>query len=113
MNLHLRQTGRTYRMLCQAVSLNAQGRAVYIYVHHEVFRRRLVTWAKELHLPSSVKIEVLPDDFNWSTMRPHDRMHTNCVCLVDHAAVEIHLQELDEQILKLQQLTRQLYHLTT
>lgn len=111
MNLHLRQTGRTTRMLAQAASYAAQGRAVYVYAHHPHYVRELQKKFGE-HYPS-VKFEVLPESWDWSTMRPNDRAHPNCVFLVDHYAIELHLEDTDKEIMRLQQLARQLYHLTT
>lgn len=111
MNEHLRQTGRTTRMLATATSLCTRGRAVYIYTD-SVGVRRLQA---ELRDPAwrSIKIEVLPEHFNWETMRPSDRAHPNCVFLVEHHLIEERLQRLDKEIMQMQQLARQLYHLTT
>lgn len=111
MNEHLRQTGRTERMLANAISLCTQGRAVYIYTDSRGVRRL----QDQLRNPawSSIKVEVLPEDFNWTIMKPHDRAHPNCVFLVEHQLIELELQKLDERILRLQQLARQLYSLTT
>jgi hypothetical protein len=114
MNLHLRQTGRTTRMLAQAAAMANLGRAVYVYAHHITYVRQL---EKQFHgggrNHASVKFEVLPHDWNWRTMCPNDKAHPNCVFLVDHATVEIHLEEVDKEIMRLQQLARQMYSLTT
>lgn len=110
MNEHLRQTGRTQRMLASAVSLCAQGRAVYIYTDAHGVRRL----KDQLRDPrwSSIAVEPLPEDFDWTTMSVR-KSHPNCVFLVEHQIVEQHLAELDAKIMRLQQLARQLYHLTT
>lgn len=114
MNLHLRQTGRTTRMMEQAVSHAAQGRAVYVYAHHRVYVRQLEQkFQRQLIVYPSIKIEMLPDAWDWQSMRPNDKAHPNCVFLVDHTAVELHLEEIDKEIMRRQQLARQLYSLTT
>ncbi len=51
--------------------------------------------------------------FNWARMRPETDNDYTCRYFVDHAAVEQELEALDKQILRLQQLARQLYALTT
>jgi len=112
MNLHLRQTGRTTRMLAQAAAYAAQGRAVYVYGHHPHYVR-LMQRDFGTGFPS-VKFEVLPEDWDWVCMQPGgQRAHPNCVFLVDHLAIELRLEELDKQLMKMQQLVRQLYALTT
>ena len=114
MNDHLRQTGRTTRLMGQAVSLAAQGRAVYIFAHNSQYAQRMQR-DFEAQFPSvkSVKFDVLPEGFNWRSMQPGGpRHHPNCVFLVDQCAVELHLIEVDKQIMQLQQLARQLYQLT-
>lgn len=46
-------------------------------------------------------------------MKISQNAHPNCAVLVDHAAVEQRLARLDEQMMYLAQLQRQLYALTT
>ena len=111
MNNHLRQTGRTTRMLAAAASYAAQGRAVYVYAHHQTYVEMLKRQFGSQY--PSVSIEVLPKIWDWSSMRPNHLAHPNCVFLVDHNAVEIHLEDVDKEIMRLQQLARQLYSLTT
>lgn len=115
MNEHLRQTGRTSRMISQAVALMCQGREVVILAHHEVFARDLrqrVDAALVAGGARSIKVQVMPERFNWRTMRV-EGANPNSVFLVDHMAIEIQVEDIDKQILRLQQLARQLYPLTT
>lgn len=112
MNAHLRQTGRTERMIANALSLNARGRAVYIFTDSQRGVARLREILRPEH--NAIKVEVIPQHFDWEWMRPQgSNPHPNYVFLVEHQVIERELGKLDEEILRLQQLSRQLYHLTT
>lgn len=111
MNEHLRQRGRTERMLAAATSYSALKREVRVYVHSPGYAQQLSRHPLLRQRPD-IKVEAVPEDFDWTKMH-NPRLHPNCVCLVDHAAIEVKLQHLDEQALRLDQLRRQLYALTT
>lgn len=110
MNEHLRQTGRTTRLMEKAQEIENQGRQVTLYVHNKSYQRLVEGEARRRG--QTFTVDSIPYHFDWEHMRPMEYQGPN-VCLVDHAAVEIELQRLDERILKMQQLARQLYHLTT
>jgi hypothetical protein len=115
MNEHLRQTGRTERMIREAIRLSYMGRAVYVLVHEKSYIESLQYRIHDTvgHCNHGIKVEVLPESFDWERMRPsQSRAHPNCVWLVEHAAAEMRLEQLDMQILLLQQLQRQVYQLT-
>lgn len=110
MNDHLRQTGRTTRLVANAISYDTQGHEVYVLVHDLTYARVLAKHAMLRQRPG-IKVEVVPENFDWTTFRLETR--PDAICLVDHAAIEVKLQRLDEHILRQQQLARQLYALTT
>lgn len=111
MNEHLRQTGRTTRLMKKAQDLVAMGHTVTLLVHDDRYRRTVAQRAEQLRY--SFRVSVVPQYFDWEKMRPREVRDSTTVWLADHAAVEQHLQHLDEEILRLQQLARQLYALTT
>lgn len=89
---HLRGTGRTTRMVEAALSLSADGRAVYLVAAtaEDAARiRRLVSDKADLR-PHGIKVET------WDSLGPVNErdgfrprgMHPNCVVLVDHHAIE-------------------------
>lgn len=93
-----------------------QGRAVYFYVANQKDARLLRDKANHMGLQrvwQHAKFEALPEGFNWETFTPHNRAHLSCAFIVDHSLIESELLEIDKQIMRLQQLARQLYHLTT
>lgn len=115
MNEHLRQTGRTERLIKEAIRLSHMGRAVYVLVHNRNYIEPLQHRIHDTvgHRNHGIKVELLPEEFDWGRMRPcRSHAHPNCVWLVEHAAAEMRLEQLDMQILLLQQLQRQVYQLT-
>lgn len=93
-----RNTGRTRRMLRDAMKLCEAGRAVYVIAadsaHADTLKHSLYEIRREVHCDSpdpgynSIKIET-PDtlNFDWRIMAvPH--AHPKCVFLVDHYAIE-------------------------
>ncbi len=118
MNEHLRQSGRTSRMLSNAVALAVQGWIVYVLAHETKYAEQLRVRLKA-DLPSaspackSIKFQTVPDDFDWAIMRPHSARHDDhCVWLVDHATIEQCILKLHQQIMQKQLLATQLYALT-
>lgn len=122
MNEHLRQTGRTTRLVEQACREAYAGRAVYLLVpgHDQVrwmedFVNR--TWAKMVNeaRPHGIKVENMRhwDDhrlWDWAEMQPMPRNHhSNCLFLVDHTAVEIRLEQVQRDIKHLAELAGKLY----
>lgn len=115
MNEHLRQTGRTERLIEEAIRLSHMGRAVYVLVHNRNYVEPLQHRIHDTvgHRNHGIKVEPLLEGFDWEKMRPlHSRAHPNCIWLVDQAAAEQYLEQLDLQVLRLQQLQRQVYQLT-
>jgi hypothetical protein len=106
MNKHLIQTGRTTRLVEKAARLQADGHDVVVLMPTiqmaQILQR---TWNL------SVPVRAIPDTFDWETLK--DRHHPRRVCLLDHTVVEMRLQEIDNEIMRLQQQARQLYPLTT
>lgn len=106
MNEHLKQTGRTTRLIEKAKQLQAEGRNVVVLMPTRQMAQVLQrTWRLD------VPVEAVPDEFDWVRLQDPRRPYTTF--LVDHRAVEMRLQEIDEEIMRLQQLARQLYPLTT
>lgn len=95
-----RRTGRTSRMLGDAIKLASEGRTVYVLVSRNTFNfaydklrkltkpvvyclnRPYAEFANGLKLESGV-----PSGFDWVVMRPLGS-HPNCVFLVDHEVIE-------------------------
>lgn len=81
-----RQTGRTTRMLAEAVTLAKAGRAVYVVVANEREVERI-----ESLLPDNLGIQVETEyslgNLDWESLRLVGA-HPNCVVLVDHYAIE-------------------------
>lgn len=80
-----RATGRTTRLLDEAIRLANEGRAVY------VIARQATMLQEEINkrLPNSgIKCEEsIPYGFSWPAMRVIGS-HPNCVWLIDHYAIE-------------------------
>ena len=113
MNEHLRQTGRTDRMLGMAASLVAQGYTVHVLMANEMEARNLRDSRRHAYPLNQLTVGTV-DGLDWKTLRPRDvPYHPDTKYLIDHHAVELRLQDLDEEILQKQQLARQLYALTT
>lgn len=117
MNEHLRQTGRTTRMLERAMMEALHGHAVYVLAdspYTRLLARQFEDmWRKHhgsrLHgvkfeTPSSV-------GFDWDQMR-QPSAHPNCVFLLDHTIVEREIQQIQKTIERLATKAAQLYPLT-
>lgn len=97
MNKHLRQTGRTTRMLKHALQLSEQRRAVYVIADNErqadMMRRQLGDG------PHGIKVETLASLGNYDLITGDLRgAHPNCVVLVDHYVIERRFGRLWEQM---------------
>ena len=74
-NIHARGSGRTTRMIEQALQKHDEGRAVYILCHDNNFKREaerlamLICKQKGVVLPSSIKFETVESlgfsNINW------------------------------------------------
>lgn len=118
MNEHLRQTGRTTRLIEKAVHEARAGRAVHILVAQSPQGKLLAKRVDDLwqHLypgdrGHGIKVELPMPGFNWNYMRPINA-HPNCVFLVDHTLAEAHIEEIQKDINKLAKLAAKLYPLT-
>lgn len=80
-----RRTGRTIRLVSEALLLAGQGRAVYVIARQAAALQKRI----DKDVPGSgIKCEPqLPVGFNWRTMRV-EGSHPNCVWLVDHYMIE-------------------------
>jgi hypothetical protein len=87
-----RGTGRTSRMITHAISLQMEGRAVYIISASQDHARFL---RDQLPQNSTIKVETPSSagNFDWRTMSLRGA-HPNCVVLVDHFAIESHFAPL-------------------
>ena len=83
-----KRTGRTTRMLNEAIRLADEGRAVYVIAASHDHARRLSAL-----LPEDCGVKVEPPDakgnLDWQATRLQGG-HPNCVVLVDHYAIEKH-----------------------
>lgn len=80
-----RKTGRTDRLIDEALRLSGGGKAVYIITQQAT---ELQSRIDRICPNSGIKCEpVLPVHFDWFTMRPVGA-RPNCVWLVDHYIVE-------------------------
>lgn len=86
----LRATGRTTRMLEEAIRQDKQGRAVYVmaatHFQADWIKRKLLDMTKGK--PGGIKVEHPRSmNFDWDRMLMPGA-HANCVILVDHFAIE-------------------------
>lgn len=85
-----RASGRTHRMMLEAINLAQNGRAVYVVCHtmaHANYLHR--EWADKTQ-GLGIKFETtetLGPSWSWETMKSLG-MHPNCVVLVDNWAIE-------------------------
>jgi hypothetical protein len=94
-----RRTGRTTRMLAEAVKLAKKGRAVYIIVANASQGRRLEKQCGEAFQRLGIKFETPGSvgNFDWETMTLRGA-HPNCVALVDHYAIEARFPRIVEML---------------
>jgi len=123
-NEHLRQTGRTERMIQEAFFAVRQRRAVYVMVAQAEHVKPMIiriddAWLAfcEQHgmrdVVHGIKVETprtLPF-WNWTTMQL-ERAHPNCIVFVDHSAVEMQIEFLQRQIKAMAEQIGRLYPLT-
>lgn len=96
MSDHLRQTGRTTRMLERALRLARDGRAVYVLAvdrqHIAWLKGRLAELEGAAEVRESIKFEtdatLGPSGPDWSRMLPSISAHPNCILLADHYYIE-------------------------
>lgn len=83
---NLRGTGRTHRMIQEAIRLAREGRAVYVIAADQSHRKLL-----ESQIPDGLGISVetpgTTGNFDWQRMELRGA-HENCVVLADHYAIE-------------------------
>jgi hypothetical protein len=87
-----RQTGRSTRMLHEAMRLSKERRAVYVVAdnlnHVKVLEGVLAAmYPNEVHHGIKIDTPELLGKFDWWTLRV-ERAHPNCVFLVDHYCIE-------------------------
>jgi hypothetical protein len=93
----LRQTGRTTRMISQAMAMHAAGLKVYVITHASAYAKVL---RKQFPaLPESVWMGSFAElgNFDPETHRLVGA-HPNCVVLIDHAAIEQRYGALLEEL---------------
>lgn len=122
MNEHLRQTGRSYSLLKQALSYAIEGFPVTYYVKdrshrataerqwHDVCREHYRQQYRSDRVPRSLVIRELPEDFDWLNMQlagipGYSREQ---ICFVDHYVVEQKIAELQGLVMELHQMLAQL-----
>lgn len=122
MNDHLRHTGRSFNLLNLALSYAIEQFPITYYVKdrshkqvaerqwHEVCREFYRQHYRSDHVPRSLVIRELPEDFDWKTLQPagipgYDRHQ---ICFVDHYVVEEKIAELQQRVTDLNQLIAQL-----
>lgn len=91
--VHARGSGRTTRMIEEALRKHDEGRAVYILCHDNNFKREaerlamLICKQKGVSLPSSIKFETVESlgfsNINWERKQLY-HAHSNCKLIVDH-----------------------------
>lgn len=84
-------TGRTTRMLEEALRLSSEGRAVYVVADNRAHAKTIEAQLAALSPPEHHGIKVEDGnrfpELDWVTMTM-PRAHPNCAVLVDHYAVE-------------------------
>lgn len=86
----LKGTGRTTRMLQEAIKLSEQGRAVYVVAVSHPHAARLQHVLDEMagRANHGIKVETAQAlGFSWEQLRVPGA-HDNCVFLIDHGAIE-------------------------
>lgn len=118
MNSVYRQTGRTYRLILQALTYADRGVRVVIYTSKE-HRKHLADQVREVahkrsrRLPEHLIVaEIMEDNFDWALLQPRGARYPEHLALVDHHCIEKHLNFIEDQILKLQRLAKNLQPLT-
>lgn len=117
LNEHLRQTGRTERLLKQAVTLSQQGRKVYVLcateqMARELDRTRFSEYRRHVPL-GQVEFIRIPPNFNWETMRLANTSYDyGVVYLADHHLAEQEVQRLQSKITHFELLKLQIYQMT-
>lgn len=95
-NTHLRQTGRTTRMLLDAVEASKSGKEVYVLISNHDFLQKIFVLANEVGIKdyiknSSIKIRVISsnhnDDWDWDSYRLLGVGDETAV-FVDHIVIE-------------------------
>ena len=84
-----RQTGKTSRMLADAIEQARNGRAVYIVTANERHARHLEDMGGYVAKELGIKFET-PEtlsSFDWRSMSLKNA-HPNCVAIVDHYAIQ-------------------------
>ena len=92
--IHARGSGRTTRMIEEALRKQEEGRAVYILCHDNNFKREaqrlamLICKQKGVVLPSSIKFETVESlggthHIDWKNKTIHGA-HPNCALIIDH-----------------------------
>lgn len=86
-------TGRTTRMLQEAIQASKEGRAVYVIAatHQHMQQLQKMCGADDLF----IKFETLGSlgDFDFINMRSIGA-HPNCLFFVDHYTIELHFRKL-------------------
>lgn len=122
MNEHLRQTGRTTRMIEEACRAAECGRAVYVLTSvcnvkllQNAINKHWINRHPEPGLNSGIKVESMEhwerhQLWDWGQMQPsYKGAHQSCLWLVDHYVVELKLEQIHSDIKYLTTLAGRLY----
>lgn len=122
MNEHLRQTGRTTRMIQEACRLAACGFAVYILTETRNEAKLLAkrvdeAWyhyaARSPGQPNGIKVETPGDLGNWHWERMElVGAHPNVKVLIDHNLAEHRIEALQREMKRIAAEIAQLYPMT-
>ena len=86
-----RLTGRTSRMIDEAIRLARDGRAVYVIAMQFQEIQRIID---DRFPGSGIKVEqAIPEKFDWYRMRPWGA-NSNCVWLIDHYIIEARFEPM-------------------
>ena len=114
--IHARGSGRTTRMIEEALRKQEEGRAVYILMHNMRMKRELELLAMRICraqgkvLPSSIKFETVESlggtrHIDWKNKTIHGA-HPNCALIIDHHVWATHFgfaiegfHEYDDQVI--------------
>lgn len=112
LNDHLRQSGRTERLIQKAEELAKLGRRVFIMCATQDMANALQT--QRIGRPGRntvIKAIKIPSNFNWETMQPPDP-EVNAIYLADHHLAEQEVLRLQAKISHFELLKLQVYQLT-
>lgn len=101
MNKSKRGTGRTTRMLEEAITLHNEGRIVYVLAkdleHVQTIKKQLLSMGADIVVEVLSEIPSFDFEGNYTPLG----YPPNCVFLVDHAAIEPIIENLERKLTEL------------